>query len=197
MSYQHIFDFERELADFVGSSYAVTTDCCTHALELCLRLLKPPKISSSAFTYVSVPMLYLKLGIDFELTDEQWIGEYNLKDTPIWDSARLLKPNMHRKGQLQCVSFGNGKPIDNKRGGAILTDNEEWYHALKKMSYDGRVLPLSTSEQEHFTLGFHYNMPIEHAIRCSELLKEYKAGGSFEPTQVNYYDCRNINLFRN
>jgi len=196
MSYQHIFDFEKELAEFTGSTYAITTDCCTHALEICLRLINPKKVSSSAFTYVSVPMLYLKLGIDFELTGEEWMGEYNLKDTPIWDSARLLKPKMYRPGQLQCVSFGNGKPVDNKRGGAILTDNKSWYESLKKMSYDGRVLPLSTSEQEHFSLGFHYNMPIEHAINCSKLLKQYQEKGSYEPTKVNYYDCRNINLFK-
>ena len=196
MSYQHIFDFEKQLADFTGSPYVIATDCCTHAIELCLRLLEPKSVSSTAFTYVSVPMLYLKLDIKFELNDDEWTGEYNIKNTPIWDSARLLKPNMYKKGQLQCLSFGNGKPLDNKRGGAILTDNKEWYEALKKMSSDGRLLPFSTSEQEHWSLGFHYNMPIEHAINCSKLLKEYSKKKNFVPAKIQYHDCRNINLFK-
>ena len=29
---------EKNLAAFTGAPYAVATDCCTHALELCLRL---------------------------------------------------------------------------------------------------------------------------------------------------------------
>ena len=28
--------FEKDIADFYGSPYAVATDCCTHAIELCL-----------------------------------------------------------------------------------------------------------------------------------------------------------------
>ena len=67
-------------------------------------------------------MTFKKLNLKFELIDEDWIGEYNLHGSNIWDSARLLKPKMYRKNQLQCISFGNGKPIDNKRGGAILCD---------------------------------------------------------------------------
>ena len=32
--------FEQELATFTGAPYVVTTDCCTHAIELCFRLLQ-------------------------------------------------------------------------------------------------------------------------------------------------------------
>ena len=55
-----------------------------------------------------------KLKIAFDWTDEMWIGEYQLQGTKIWDSARLLHPKMYRKGQLQCLSFGNGKPLSVK-----------------------------------------------------------------------------------
>lgn len=30
--------FEIKIANFFGSPYAVATDCCTHAIELCLQL---------------------------------------------------------------------------------------------------------------------------------------------------------------
>ena len=71
---------EKNLAAFTGAPYAVATDCCTHALELCLRLDKVKKLSSTCYTYLSVPMTFVKLGIKFTLVDEKWLGEYNLKD---------------------------------------------------------------------------------------------------------------------
>ena len=30
-------NFEKTIADYFGAPYAVSTDCCTHAIELCLR----------------------------------------------------------------------------------------------------------------------------------------------------------------
>jgi dTDP-4-amino-4,6-dideoxygalactose transaminase len=37
MSFEKIVEFESALAKFTGAPYAVMTDCCTHAIELCLR----------------------------------------------------------------------------------------------------------------------------------------------------------------
>ena len=34
---------EKQLAEFTGAPYVVATDCCTHAIELCLRLNKVKK----------------------------------------------------------------------------------------------------------------------------------------------------------
>ena len=39
--------FESKLAEFTGAPYVVTTDCCTHAIELCLRLDKVKKLKTS------------------------------------------------------------------------------------------------------------------------------------------------------
>jgi dTDP-4-amino-4,6-dideoxygalactose transaminase len=36
--FEKIANFEKELSEFTNSPYVVTTDCCTHAIELCLRL---------------------------------------------------------------------------------------------------------------------------------------------------------------
>ena len=59
MSFKPIKDFEEAIADFFGAPYAVATDCCTHALELCLRLKNAKTISVPKHTYISVPMLSL------------------------------------------------------------------------------------------------------------------------------------------
>ena len=35
-NYNTITKFEQALAEFTGAPYVVATDCCTHAIELCL-----------------------------------------------------------------------------------------------------------------------------------------------------------------
>ena len=35
-----ILELEEQISNFFGSPYAVAVDCCTHGIELCLRLLK-------------------------------------------------------------------------------------------------------------------------------------------------------------
>ena len=190
--HKQITQLENKLSEFTGAPYVIATDCCTHAIEIALRYVKPSKITSTAFTYLSVPMLFHKLGIDYELTDEGWIGEYQLHGTNIWDSAWLLSPNMYRPGQIQCLSFGNGKPLDAKRGGCILLDNEQQYHTMKRMSFDGRDPTCTWKEQDKFILGFHYNMSIEHSIHCSKLLDAYIADEQFEPKAQSHRDCREV-----
>ena len=190
--HKQITQLENKLSEFTGAPYVVATDCCTHAIEIALRYTKPSKITSTAFTYLSVPMLFHKLGIDYELTGEEWIGEYKLHGTNIWDSAWQLSPNMYRPGQIQCLSFGNGKPIDAKRGGCILLDNEEQYQTMKRMSMDGRDPNVTWKEQDTFIIGYHYNMSIEHAIHCSKLLDAYIARGQYQPKAQSHRDCREV-----
>jgi len=187
--------FEKNLAEFTGAPYAIATDCCTHALELCLRLLKPKEVTTSCYTYLSVPMTLKKLKIKINWSDEMWIGEYQLQGTRIWDSARLLHPMMYRKGQLQCLSFGHGKPLDAKGGGAILCDSKEDYKVLKEMSHDGRDLSFGNwVDQKEFNIGFHYNMPFEHAEKCNILLEQYKQLEGHLPKIIKYPDCRTISI---
>ena len=75
--YDIIFEFEDTLASYTGAPYAVATDCCTHAMELCLRYLKLNNeliddfISLPAYTYISVPIH------EFEsLRDAPSLGSY-------------------------------------------------------------------------------------------------------------------------
>ena len=165
MGFEKITEFERALAQFTGAPYAVMTDCCTHAIELCLRYHQHTRVLFPAHTYLSIPMTMHKLGISYELTDKPWIGEYQFIGTRIWDSARLLKEGMYRSGQLQCLSFGYGKPLEIGRGGAVLTDDLEVYNTLKHQCYDGRDLSISPWEdQKTFKVGYHYKPTIEEAV---------------------------------
>jgi|TARA_R110001606_G_scaffold325810_3_gene472544 dTDP-4-amino-4,6-dideoxygalactose transaminase len=194
--YHHISEFENKLAEFTGAPYVVATDCCTHAIEMCMRHDAVKKVKSfTCYTYLSVPMTLVKLGIKFKYDDDRWIGEYNFKGTRIWDSARLLHPKMYRRGQLQCLSFGNGKPLDNKRGGAILCGTAKEHDTLKQMGHDGRDFKYKKwIDQKRFNVGYHYNMAVEHAIQCNDLLEAYKKKDSYLPHIVEYSDCRSVKI---
>ena len=191
MGFEKIAEFESALAKFTGAPYAVMTDCCTHAIELCLRYDKSSRVLFPAHTYLSIPMTMHKLGISYDNTDKQWIGEYQFISTRIWDSARLLKQDMYRPGQLQCLSFGYGKPLEIGRGGAVLTDDVEVYDTLKHQCYDGRDLTISPWEQQKiFKIGYHYKPTIEEAVKGLELLPTIDQ----EPKYKEYPDLRNITI---
>ena len=192
-NYDTITKFEQALAKFTGAPYVVATDCCTHAIELCFRLLDIKSCSLPSHTYVSVPQTLRMLGVDFKLDFYMWLGQYRFKETPVWDSARMLMPNMYRAGQYQCLSFGPGKPLDNTRGGAVLLDHEEHYKRLKQMSNDGRDLSFARwQDQETFGQGYHYMMRIEEAESAMTKLQAYQARGQFAPEYKPYPDCRGL-----
>jgi dTDP-4-amino-4,6-dideoxygalactose transaminase len=193
--FEKILEFETRLAKFTGAPRAIMTDCCTHAIELCMRYDRVEYCAFTPYTYLSIPMLMHKLGIKYHYevgTPAQWVGEYRFRKTRIWDSARRLESNMYRAGQMQCVSFGHDKPLAIGRGGAILLDDETAYQALLRMRYDGRDLTVSPwSAQQEFRVGYHYRPTIEEAERGLELLRDYI---SQPPRAVVYPDCRQIRI---
>jgi dTDP-4-amino-4,6-dideoxygalactose transaminase len=170
MSFKALFDFEAALADYTGAPYVVLTDGCTHALELCMRYDRIEQTRFTAYTYLSVPMLMYHLGIKFTLTDETWQGEYQFKNTRIWDSARRLERNMYRPGQFQCLSFGWTKPLQLGKVGAILLDEPEAYQLFSRQRSDGRDLNIPWETETELILGWHYCPTLENCERGLELL---------------------------
>ena len=193
--FDKILEIEKALAEFTGAPYAIMTDCCTHAIELCLRYDRVRGLKMTPYTYLSVPMTMHKLGIDYVYMDEPeqtWTGEYNFVYTRIWDSARRLEADMYQAGQMQCVSFGHTKPLQIGHGGAILLDNKRAYDMMIKQRYDGRDLnTLPWQSQKTFQVGYHYKPSIEDAVRGLELLEQYQ---SQEPVFVQYPDLRTITI---
>jgi len=167
MSFNKIKDFEEKIAEFFGSPYAVAVDCCTHGVELSIRYQIDkgeylPKISCPKRTYISIPFLANKLGLDLEWRDEEWVDMYYI--TPkIIDAAVLWKKNSYIPGTFMCVSFQFRKHLSLGRGGVILCDNEDDYLNLKKMTYDGRLPDIAWREQNISTMGYHYYMTPETA----------------------------------
>jgi len=193
--FNKIADFENALSEFTGAPFVITTDCCTHAIELCFRYKKVKTTEFTCFTYLSIPMTMKKLNIEYKQIPEKWAGEYRFYGTDIWDSARRLQPGMYMPGMMQCLSFGYSKPLDIGRGGAILLDNYDDYKSLSMMRYDGRDLSISPwQSQKEFTLGFHYKLNPEECIKGIEKLEEYKNNKNFNIAFVEYPDCRDIKI---
>lgn len=200
MDFADIRRFEIALAEFTGAPYAVMTDCCTHAIELCLRYDRITDCSFTPFTYLSIPMTMHKLGINYTYHPDhlphrqQWVGEYKFEATRIWDSARRLEEGMYREGQMQCLSFGHTKPLHIGRGGAILLDDKKAYEALIQMRYDGRDLNIKPWEtQGTFRVGYHYKPTPEEAVQGVALLEGIKFAKP-KPVFVEYPDLRKITI---
>ena len=120
--------FEKKVAKFAGSRYAVAIDCCSHGLFLALQCLKRYRknladITIPNNTYISVPMLILQAGYNLQLEEREWSGIYQLKPYNVWDGATRWTKGMY-KGGYHIVSFQLKKRVPIGRGGMILLDTE-------------------------------------------------------------------------
>jgi len=165
MNFEVVSTFENKISEFFGSKYAIAVDSCTHGLELCLRYTNETKINVPKRTYLSVPFLAEKIGLEREWRDDNWERYYTITygDKRIIDAAVLWEKNSYIPNTFMCISFQYQKHLSLGRGGIILLDNEVDYLSLKKMSYDGRIPNVPWRNQDIDTVGFHYYMTPETA----------------------------------
>jgi dTDP-4-amino-4,6-dideoxygalactose transaminase len=197
MSFEIISEFEKSIAEFFGSPYAVAVDSCTHGIELCLRYTKETKINVPKRTYLSVPFLAEKMGLEREWRDEDWEDYYTLNygDKRIIDAAVLWRKDSYIPNTFMCLSFQYQKHLSLGRGGIILLDNEEDFIALKKMSYDGRVPNIPWREQNIDTIGYHYYMTPETAKLGLEKLKQAIETTPRKWTVTDWPDLTEMKIF--
>lgn len=193
--FEQVDKFETEIAEFYNAPYAVATDCCTHAIELCLRLKKYDNIFIPNHTYISVPFTFEKLNLKWQFDFQKWKDFYYLGNTNIIDAAVYWQKNGYIENTFMCLSFQFKKHLSLGRGGAILLQNKEDRDILKKMSYDGRDLSKPWADQNIDTLGYHYYMTPETAMlgisKLPEKIKEQPKLWNYE----NYPDLNNMAVF--
>ena len=194
--FEHVEKFEQELAKFYGAPHAVVTDCCTHAIELCLRYKKFNNITIPNHTYISVPFTFEKLNLKWDFEYKEWKDFYYLEGTNIIDAAVYWEENGYIKNTFMCLSFQFKKHLSLGRGGAILLQNKEDYDILKKMSYDGRDLSKPWAEQNIDTIGYHYYMTPETAMLGIEKLSDVRNRPSREWTFKDYPDLKKLSVFQ-
>lgn len=187
--------FEKKVANFTGSKYAVAVDCCSHGLFLCLKFLQAKgEITIPKQTYISVPMQILHANCKVKFSDEKWVGSYQLKPYPVFDSAVKWTKNMYHQG-FEVLSFQIKKRIPIGKGGMILTDDlvaAEW---LRKARYDGRDLAIPYPENVYEMLGWHYYMTPEDAARGILLMDSTPEVNSDIANWENYPDLSSQRIF--
>lgn len=162
INFNVVTDFEKQIAEFFGAPYAIAVDSCTHGVELALRYTGEKEILVPKRTYLSIPFLANKIGLDLFWKDEQWVDYYYLTHNII-DAAVLWKKDSYIPNTFMGLSFQFQKHLSLGRGGMLLTDNEEAAIKIKKMSYDGRLPELPWRDQDIDIIGYHYYMTPEIA----------------------------------
>ena len=195
-SFTPLLDFEKSVAEFFGSPYAVATDCCTHAIEMCLRLKKYDILNIPAKTYVSIPFMLEKINHSYKLVDKNWRDFYYVAPDII-DAAVHWQRNSYLAGTKMCLSFHFKKHINIGRGGMILLDNEEEKNRLVRMRHDGRPIydGVLYAEEDITEIGYHYYMTPETATIGLEIFNNVKDNLPIRKGSADYRDLRKYTFF--
>jgi len=189
--------FERIVAEYFGAPYAVATDCCTHALELCFKAINyQGTVTVPKHTYMSVPMMLDKINVPYHLVDISWEKCYNLVPGHIIDAATMWEANSYQAGHLMCISFQFKKHIPIGRGGIILLDDHIQYKRLKRMCHDGRDPTKNQFDDNVTELGYHYYMTPEDAARGIHLFNNLKDKTPTIWSWKNYKDLTDMDFFK-
>lgn len=194
--FETVRNFEEALADYYDAPYAVATDSCTHAIELCLRKLNPQHVIIPSRTYISVPFTLMKLNMSWEFEDKDWSQFYFLEGSRIIDGAVNFKRNSFLPGQYMCLSFQHKKMLGLGRGGAILCSSKHDYDVFKQMAYDGRTDDKPWGQQDIKQIGYHYYMTPETAALGIELLKTVNPEEQKQWTDNDYPYLPDMKVFK-
>lgn len=192
--FQVVKDFEQAVAEYTGAPYCVAVSSCSMALLLAVawhlrgwvddepQVLFPdetpkrPAIEIPKRTYVSVPMSIIHAGGRPTFRNEEWIGAYQLKPLPVWDSARWFTSYMYNHGAewptdtapsyyhgMVCTSHHWSKTLGIQQGGCILHDNPEADAWLRRARFDGRSEGVAPKDDTFTQIGWHCYMSPEVA----------------------------------
>ena len=197
MPYEVTRRFEGELCRYTGAKYAVAVNSATAALMLAVQWwLGGGKgtVILPCRTYVSVPNAVKLAGGRVAFHSQRWRGEYQLIQTPVWDSACRFTSGMYRKWQFQCVSFAARKILGIEQGGAILHDNAEADAWFRRMRFDGRTEGVDPAE-DHFDLVGHHVIMLP-SIAAQAMLRLYHlpkvnedSGGSDDYPDISHHSA--------
>lgn len=211
-------EFEKALCEYTGARYAVTVNSCTMALLLAVAWhLRPNETRVEAVqgpgvywhyknieipkrTYVSVPMSIIHAGGRPTFRDEDWIGAYQLRPLPVWDSARWFTSGLWKfpcfgSGAMVCVSFHWAKTLGIQQGGAILHDDpvaDEW---LRRARFDGRTEGVAPKDDRFDMIGWHCYMSPEVAAEGLMRLSLLQKHNDPLPND-DYPDLSEMEVFR-
>ena len=155
-------DFEKALAEYGGSRFAVATTSCTMALLLACAWRRhkdgPQTVIIPKRTYIGVGMSVLNAGHRISFRDDVWLGKYRLDPLPVVDAARWLTSGVHDAGDFTCLSFHWQKHLGVSQGGCILNDDEDADAWLRRARFDGRREGIAPKDDVFDMVGWHAYM---------------------------------------
>ena len=197
--------FEKKVAKFAGSKYAIAVNSASSGIFLCLKHYQntygnqkdfPTTITVPSRTYISVPMTVVNAGFKVKFEDIKWKGIYDLEPFNLVDGATRWTKDMYvGDGALQVVSFQIKKRVPIGAGGMILTDNKKEYEWLKLASHDGRNMNVHYGDDEFAVIGWHMNMIPEDAARGILLMDSLPEVNEDFYGWENYYDISKRKVF--
>ena len=188
--------FEKKLAEYGGSKYAVAVDNCTDAMFLCLKYLKADgEVTLPKRTYVSVPCTVIHAGCKVKFEDIEWSGAYQLNPYPVWDGATRMQRGMYVKDSYYCLSFHRRKHIPIGKGGMILTDDKRAYEWFKVARYEGRHMDKLYKDDYFDMIGWNMYMPPEQAAEGLELFKGIKDHNDDLETSGMHKDLSEFSIY--
>jgi len=197
--YKIVQMFEEEVSLYTGAPFAISVDSCTNALFLCCKYLNVDEVTIPSKTYLSVPMSIINAGgnIVFDKTPKtnHWIGIYQLKPYPIYDSAKRFTSNMYIEGSLMCLSFHIKKNLGIGKGGMILTDNPNAAEWFKKARYEGRN-EVYYKEDNINSIGWNMYMTPQEAAQGLALMQNYPEHKSDLDEINGYRDLTEFEIFK-
>lgn len=163
--------FEKTIAEYAGSKYAVAVESCTAAIFLSLMWVnvKGQYVSIPKHTYPGVACSIIHAGAKVSFDDRDWEGIYWLYPFAVIDGALRFKRGMYQGG-FHCLSFHIKKLLPIGRGGMILTDDLEAVKWIRKARFDGRN-PVPLQEDNFTMLGWNMYMQPADAARGLQLLQ--------------------------
>lgn len=197
--------FEKLIAEYAGSKYAVAVDSCTNALFLCLKCRQyHPHIRNGiyyddttipCYTYVSVPSAILQANYEFNFKNIAWAGYYQLRPFEIYDMAVRFTKDMYIGGMC-CLSFQIKKRLPIGKGGMILLDDYEAYKWLKKARYEGRDITKPYTEDNIEFMGWNMYMTPEDAARGILLFNQLPEHNDDICDWSHYTDLSKLEVFK-
>ena len=174
--------FEKKVAEYAGSKYAVSVDCCSNGLFLCLKYLNAEGT--------------IHAGCKIRFDDFEWSGIYQLKPYPVIDGAVRFTKGMYVPDTLHVLSFQLKKRLPIGKGGMILTDDEEAASWLRRASYDGRDIRNPYDKDQFSTIGYHMYMTPEDAARGILLMDKIPVENKDTQNSSLYTDLSTQPIFK-
>jgi len=235
-AFQVVRDFERAVADYTGAPYVVAVNSCSMAILLAVAWhfskqqakvdqeaiaaghgmkmywIRPP-IEIPRRTYISVPMSIIHAGGRPTFRDEDWVGAYQLKPLPVWDSARwftsgmysgngrpVIGPNpqhfgFYGPGQMACTSHHWSKTLGIQQGGCILHDDPEADAWLRRARFDGRTEGVSPKDDTFTQIGYHCYLSPEVAAEGLVRIQHLPRHNAPLPSD-QYPDLSTLEIFK-